>query len=198
MTPTHHPKIALPRGHLVALHPWVRRATLTLVLAMGCGLLRLTVEESATTVVEGAGVLGAVLSTLDFGGFDDFDVTIEQELEDQGVEPGDLRSVVVTTLRLSAEPDLAFLEHLEVYVSGDGVQDVLVASGDAFPQGQPVVDLDMTDVDIQSAVIAGEMRFRVEATGSLPQDDVELTTLVVVDVDATAQGACRQAGGSGP
>ena len=171
-----------------------RRALIAVVpIVLGCGLLTLTVEETTVTTVPGSGLLGELLGALDFSGLDDFDVTIEQQLEDEGVEPGDLRSVVVTTLRLSAEPDLAFLEQLDVYVSAEGVPEVLVATGATFPAGTSAVDLDLTGADLTDAVIAGSMAFRVTASGSPPVDDTDITVLVAVEIDATAQGTCRAA-----
>src|SRR5690349_2351297 len=76
---------------------------------LGCDLLRIEVEQDASTVVEGSGVLGGLLQTLDLGELDDFDLTVEQELADQGVEPGDLRSVELTRFTLTGDPDLGFL-----------------------------------------------------------------------------------------
>lgn len=167
------------------------------LLVLGCGVLSFTVEEERTTTVEGAGVLGEILAALDFSGLDDFDVTIEQRMADQGVEPGDLESVRLTRLDLAASPDLSFLESLEVYVSAEGVDAVRVAHGERFPEGQETVALELTDADLVDHVVAGGMRFRVEARGSAPVDDTEVTIQVEVDVQATAQGACNAAKGGG-
>lgn len=163
------------------------------MLVLGCGVLSFTVEDERSTTVEGAGVLGEILAALDFSGLNDFDVTIEQRMADQGVEPGDLESVLLTRLDLSASPDLSFLESLEVYVSAEGVDEVLVAHSEAFPEGQETVALELTDADLVDHVVAGDMRFRVEARGSAPVDDTEVKVLVEVDVQATSQGACNAA-----
>lgn len=172
----------------------MRRSWLSLpLLFLGCGLLSFTVEDERTTVVEGAGVLGELLAVLDFSGLDDFDITIEQRMADQGVEEGDLESVTLTRLDLSADPDLSFLESMDVYVGADGVDDVLVASGASFPEGQGTVALDVTGANLAEHVVAGGMKFRVEATGSAPVDDTEVTVSVEVGVQATSQGACNAA-----
>ncbi len=162
-------------------------------LLLGCGLLSFTVEENATTTVPGAGALGSLLGALDLGGFDDFDVTIEQKMADQGVSDGDLRSVVLTSLSLSSASDLSFLTSMQVYVSADGVDDVLVASVDAIPSGTTQVDLAATGADLTDAVVAGGMAFRVDASGDAPADDTDLDVHVVIAVEATAQGACNAA-----
>lgn len=163
-------------------------------LLLACDLLSLTVEQEATTTIAGAGILGQLLGALDFSGFDDFDVTVEQELQDQGVSEGDLESVELTTLRLQAEPDLSFIQAMDVYVSAAGIDDVLVATGASFPEGQSTVDLALADVDLAAQVIAGDMRFRVEATGEAPVDDTDVVVRVEVLVRATPQGACAAAG----
>lgn len=163
-------------------------------LLLACDLLTLSVDQEATTTIAGAGLLGELLGALDFSGFDNFDVTVEQKLQDQGVSEGDLESVQLTVLRLQAEPDLSFIDHMDVYVSADGMTDVLVASGDSFPEGQTTVDLDLADVDLADQVIAGGMAFRVDASGEAPVDDTDVKVKVEVLVTATAQGACNAAG----
>lgn len=173
--------------------PWY--GALPLLGLLGCGLLTFEVDHSARTTIEGAGVLGEVLDLLSFTGLDEMDVSVSQALADQGVEEGDLQSVRFTTLRLSAEPDLSFLENIEIYVSADGVDEVRVASQDDFPEGRSSVDLVLDDVDLVDAVVAGGMRFRVDATGSAPTEDTEITADVVLTITATAGGACRAAGG---
>lgn len=161
------------------------------LLLLGCGLLSFTVRESAVTTVEGAGPLGAVLQVLDLAGLDGFDVAIEQEMADQGVEPGDLRSVELTELVLSAEPDLSFIDEMTITVSAPGVPEVVVAEALSFPPGQSRVALTMTGEDIAEHVTAGEMSFRVDAQGRAPEDDTDVTVDVAVRVEATAQGACN-------
>ena len=162
-------------------------------LLLGCGLLSFSVEADATTTVPGAGPLGSLLGVLDLGGLDDFDVQVEQTMQDQGVSDGDLRSVVLTTLNLSSSSDLSFITSMEVYVSADGLDDVLVASVDAIPSGTIRVDLATTGADLTDAVVAGGMAFRVDASGDAPADDTDLDVHVVVDVQATAQGVCSAA-----
>ena len=70
---------------------------------------------------------------------DDFDVAIDQQLADQGADPADLVSVTVTRIHLHADPDLSFLTRLDVYDGAEGMDDVLVADGTEFPEGQPEI-----------------------------------------------------------
>jgi hypothetical protein len=174
--------------HLQSLTP---RLSWLPLLGLGCGLLSFTVRESGVTRVDGAGPLGTVLDVLDLAGLEGLDVSIEQEMADQGVEPGDLREVVLTELALSAEPDLAFLDSIEIWVEADGVEPVLVAEGIDFPEGQARVELVTTGENFADHVAATGMSFRVDASGRAPDDDTDVTVDVAVRVEATAQGACN-------
>lgn len=166
------------------------------VLVLGaCGLLRFEVEQSASTEVPGAGVLGGLLGTLDLGELDDFDVSVEQELADQGVEPGDLRSVTLTAVELHGDPDLGFLRGMQVYVSADGLPEVLVATLGDVAAGVTDASLELPEQDLADHVVAGGLRFRVDASGDAPRDDTVVDVDVVAEVVATPRGACRAAGG---
>jgi hypothetical protein len=177
------------------VRPAHRLAPVAIAGLLGCGLLRFEVTQEASTVVEGVGLLGGVLGALELGGLDDFDVTVEQELEDQDVEPGDLRSVRLTQLTLTGDPELGFLSGLDVYVSADGLEEVLVATIDDVPDGQTTAELRLLDANLADAVIAGGMTFRLEASGEAPEVDTTVDAFVAVEVEATAKGACRAAGG---
>jgi hypothetical protein len=170
------------------------RVWLGVAALAGCGLLRLEVEQEASTTVQGAGLLGGLLRTLDLGALDDFDLTVEEALADQGVEPGDLRSVTLTAFVLRGDPDLGFLSGLEVSVSADGVAPVVVATTGDVPDGATEVALDLPAVDLADAITAGGLRFSIAASGDLPVDDTAITARVGAEVVATPQGACRAAG----
>lgn len=163
------------------------------LLLLGCGLLSFTVEQDARTTVPGAGIVGSLLGALDFTGLDDIDIEVQRKMADQGVDDGDLRSVTLTTLTLHAEPDLSFLESIDVTVEADGESPVLVATGDSFPEGQDTVALTMTGADLTALVTAGAMAFTVDASGSAPVDDTDIDVHVEIEVEATVQGACAAA-----
>jgi hypothetical protein len=171
----------------------MRVRSLVPLALLGCGALTFTVENDSTTTIAGAGLLGELLGALEFAGLDDFDVEIEREMADQGVAEGDLERVTLTDLELAADPDLSFIESIEVWVSGEGVDEVLVASGDSFPEGEPLVALQTTGANLRDVVVAGGMRFRVAASGMAPEDDTRLDIHVEIEVEATAQGACNAA-----
>lgn len=159
----------------------------------GCGLLRIEVEQDASTTVEGVGVLGSLLGEVDLGGLDDFELTVEESLADQGVEPGDLKSVTLTTFSLHGDPDLGFLRGLDVYVSADGVEPLLVATIGDVPDGTTDVDLELPEAELAPAIEASGLAFRVDAAGEPPADDTTITAHLVAEVVATPQGACNAA-----
>ncbi len=162
------------------------------LLLLGCGLLTFDVDSEASTHIDGAGALGTLLDVLSFSGLDDFNVDVQSAMQDQGVEDGDVSSVRITSFTLSGSPgDLSFLEDFAVYLSAPDVDEVLVASGDSFPEGHLVVELAVPDVDLTPYVVADESSFRVVANGSAPADDVDVTAAFNVEIVATAQGACR-------
>lgn len=166
-------------------------AAAAVVLLFACDLLRIEVSRDASTEVPGVGLLGGLLAPLDLGELDDFDVSVEQELADQGVEPGDLRSVELTGFTLSGDPDLGFLSAMTVYVSADGVAERRVASVGDVPDGARTAELALSDVDLADAVQAGGLRFRVDASGDAPADDTVVTATITAEVTATPKGACR-------
>lgn len=159
------------------------------LLAIGCDGIGFTVDQSAKSTIEGAGVLGDLLSTFDLGDLDDFDVSIDQELADQGVDPGDLTSLYLTELRLEAS-DLSFIDTLSISVEAKGIAPVRIAHLENFEGSS--VQLELDEVDLVDLVVAGEMHFSADANGSPPADDTELTVYIGVQGYATAQGACHQ------
>lgn len=162
------------------------------LVLLGCGLLTFDVDSEASTHVDGAGALGTLLDVLSFSGLDDFNVDVQSAMQDQGVEDGDVSSVRITSFTLTGSPgDLSFLDDFSVYLSAPGLDEVLVASGDAFPEGHLVVELSVPDVDLTPYVVADESSFRVVANGSAPADDVDVTAAFTVEIVATTQGACR-------
>ncbi|MDP2313208.1 MAG: hypothetical protein Q8P41_09910 [Pseudomonadota bacterium] len=177
-------------GRLRRVVPW-------LFLAGACvgELLTVRVEQEGSTLIEGAGLVGTVLSSLELGGFDDLSVNIDQELQNQGVEPGDIASVYVVELRLSTPDgdDLSFLDTLDIYVSAPGLETARIAHLDAFPAGETTVQMELDGLDLTEFVVAESMTISTDATGTLPEDDTTIEVFMAIEVEATAQGACSQA-----
>jgi hypothetical protein len=175
----------------------MRRVGWVLVLgaALACGkLFTISVDGTGSTVI-GRGTL--VEGLLDDFGFDELaqlDISESEELQNQGVEPGDIQEVVMTDFTLTAtDPpgaDLAFLTRISVFVESPGLPKVLIAEQTAFPPGQAEVAFDLTGEDITDYAVADSMTITTEAEGGRPEDDTTIDVYYALDVGVTAQG-CR-------
>ena len=168
-------------------------------LACGEGKLA-TIEfsETAEATVPSAGTLGTItelVGNLGFSGFTDMNISESEELANQGVAPGDINEAFITNFSLEAlspeGSDLSFLDSLEIWVEAEGLEPVLVASQDEFPEGVGKVDFIVEDVDITEYVVSEAMTITTEASGSLPSEETQLEAEIGFSVGITAQGACN-------
>jgi hypothetical protein len=157
--------------------------------------LSIKVEQTGSGEVEGAGAIGGLLGAFNLGGFDDLDVSIDQQLANQGVAKGDVSSVRLDQLTLSTPDgdDLSFISSIDVFIESPGVDKTRIAHLDDFPEGQKSVDLELDDVDLVDYVVADSLTISTEASGSAPENDTEIDAYIALDVEATAQGACNAA-----
>lgn len=179
----------------------IKAGSFALLLWAGCqpGLLTITVEEEASATVPEASLLEDLLGDLGFSAFLEMNVMESQELQNQGVEPGDVANVYLTSFTLEATSpagaDLSFLSGLTVWVEAPDLARVQIASASAFPEGQPLVALDLEPVDLADYVVSESMTFSTEVEGHRPPDETTLTARFSLDVEVTAQGACNQVAG---
>lgn len=168
---------------------------LPLALFACADLLTVPVETSASTVVEGQGAIGGILDLIEFAGFSDFDVVVEEELANQGVEEGEIREAYLTAFTLSTPDgdDLSFVDTFAVYVEAEGQPRTRIAHQEAFPEGEPVVELTLDDVDLAPFIVAPSMTITTEVTGGPPVDDTTVDADIALEVVATAKGACNAA-----
>lgn len=173
-------------------------ATLPVVCLSGCGakIAAIEVEESAQTVVEAGTILEDLLGDLGFSDFLNMDITAAEELANQGVEPGDIQEVRLTSFALEAlDPngaDLSFLEEMTVSVSAPDEAEALVASADAFPEGQAAVDFALADLDLAPYVVSQSMSVSTDITGHRPDADTTVEARFTLDVEVTLRGATRK------
>ncbi|MEZ4235354.1 MAG: hypothetical protein R3F59_04185 [Myxococcota bacterium] len=168
-----------------------------LTLLVGCNgaLFRFDVSDADTIAVDRGTVLEALVSDLGFD-FLDADLEVSQALANQGVAPGDVDGVYFTDLTLTVvDPtgaDLAFIDSLEFFVSGDGLPEQRVAWLDDFPAGVGAVALNLEDVDLTDYVVGESMDFRTRVAGHRPSQDTAIEAAFTLEIGATRQGACNQ------
>ena len=175
----------------------MKRIVAVALTATACGgLLSIELERSAQTVVPAGTVLDALLGDLGLSELAAVDYTDATELENQGVEPGDLRHVHLARFRLVAvDPPgatLDFLDRVELYVEAPSLPRVRIAAADVA-DGSTEVDLETDDVDLVRYVTSRSMTLSTEVSGSRPSRDTTLSADLVLDIEATARGACNAA-----
>jgi hypothetical protein len=165
----------------------------------GCAdtvLTRIDVEGDARTTVEGSGLLGELLGELGFDGFTSMDITASEELQNQGVEPGDIKDARLVSFELEViEPmdgDLSFLSELTVSVAAPDLPQVLLASQVSFPEGTSLVPFDVEEVDLTEYVTSQSLTLTTAVTGEPPAEDTTIEARYLIDVGVTLQGATRK------
>jgi hypothetical protein len=182
---------------------WTRGTTLAAVaavVALACGgsLFSITLEDTAEADIPRGTILEELTGGLGFEAFTAMDLTQSQELQNQGVAPGDIEEAELTdfTLEAVSGDDLSFLSRLELYVEAPGLPRELVASGSDFPEGVRAVELDMTGVDLADYIVSESMTLTTDVTGNRPQEDTTVAATYTLRVGVTGQGACNQLRGS--
>ena len=168
-----------------------------LLLLFGCdGLFRITVRESALTEVERASIVEGVVSDLGFETLVEMDLSESEELQNEGVEPGDIEEAELVLFGLEVQTpldgDLAWIDSLDVFVAAPELPEVLLAHQDDFPPGVRAVEMELEPVDLTPYVVSRSMTVRTEMSGQRPDRNHVVTALFAVEVGVTGQGACRQ------
>jgi hypothetical protein len=163
------------------------------------GVFRVDIDGDDTLVVEQGTVLEALAGDLGFGAFLAMNLTEDQRLANQGVEPGDIARARLLSFTLEAtDPagaDLAFLQEVRLFVEAPELPAVEVASASDFPPGLARVDFELEDVDLTAHLVSEEMTLRAEVDGGRPADDTTLRAAYALEVGVTLQGAAGACGG---
>lgn len=182
---------------------WIRdrivlMAGLGSVLAIACQgqLFNIRVDGDGTATVPRGTVVEELVGGIGFDEFLSMDLTEQQELQNQGVEPGDIARAEMIVFSLEAiDPegaDLSFLESMSLYVEAPDLPRVLLASASDFPEGTARVEFDLTGEDIADHVVSQSMTFTTEVEGRRPDQATEVLATYAVRVGVTGQGACGQ------
>jgi hypothetical protein len=171
-------------------------ALLALVLWGGCSGLHVDVEQTGRTVIPAGSVVQELLGGVGFGQFSDMDITHDEAIENQGIEPGDIDEARVTEFRLdAADPpgaDLSFIDDMQIYVEAPDLPRVLVASQSDFPEGADSVSFDLEDVDLTEYVVSQSLTITTEVSGRSPDAETTIDAMVEMRVGVTQQG-CNHA-----
>lgn len=163
-----------------------------LVAAPGCGkLFTIHVRETSVTTVPAATPLEVLISDFGFGDFVAMDITAADELQNQGVEPGDVRDVRLEEFTLEAldgDGDLAFLDRLEIWVEAPDLPSERLASKTEFPAGQALVEFDIDDLDLTEYVQSQAMTITTEVSGQRPERETDVEAYFDLAVGVTGQG----------
>ncbi len=168
-------------------------ALLTAALCFaGCGANVFPVEVTGETTIDGdpsplPGLLNVFPGISSFGNID-FSQT--QEFQNQGVTKDDVDSVKMSHVHLKiASPDtqdFSFLEQLQFYARA-GDEEVLVAEKFGIDKLElkapnPVLELEVKDVELQRFVVAPSMSIVVRGRGRYPPQRTRLEATVGFDV----------------
>ncbi len=162
-----------------------------LLALTACGANVFPVEVSGETTIAGdPSPLGNLLGAFNIGSFASIDFDQSQEFQNQGVTKDQVESVKTSFVRLKIispeTQDFSFLENLEFWAKV-GDQEVLVAEKQGIDRlglkaPNPVLELDVTDAELQPYVTAPAMSIVVRGKGRMPPQDTRLEATVGLDV----------------
>lgn len=160
----------------------------------GCALTLTEIAVSGETkaTVEQGTLVEDLVGDLGFSDFVAMDVTAAEELANQGVEPGDISSAVLTDFGLEAvsgAEDLSFLSSMDVLVATEALPELRIAFATAFPAAQANVDFQTTGSQILAYVVSQEMTLVTDIVGHHPDSDTVVRAHWTLIVGVTTQGA---------
>ena len=173
------------------------RLVLPLLLAglTGCSdtvLTTIDIEDSAVTEIEGATLLETLVGDLGFESFVSMNLVESEELQNQGVAPGDIKDARLVSFELEAmspeDGDLSFIQDMAILVSAPELPEVVLASGPSFPEGEPLVVFDVEDVDLTDYIVSESLTLSTDVTGSRPEQTTVVEARFKVEVGVTVQG----------
>ena len=165
-------------------------------LACQTKLFTITVAEEAEATVPAATIVETLLGDFGFGDFVSMNLVDAEELQNQGVQPGDIKDVRLVVFELEAVTpgtDLAFLNSLDVYVEAPGLPEVRIAGHTGFSDGVTLQEFEIEDVDLTEYVVSEALTITTDVDARRPEDETTVVARFELDVGVTGQGACNQA-----
>ncbi len=162
-------------------------------------LTHIDIGDSDTVTVEAGTIVEELLGDLGFEAFTQMNIVAAEELQNQGVEPGDISSVQLVSFELEVTApdsgDLSFFESFSVWVEAPGLEPVLIADTEDFSEGSRVVSFDVYDVDLTDYVVSESMTLSTDIVAGRPAEETVVKATYLLDVGVTLQGvknnACR-------
>lgn len=160
---------------------------------MACAPPSFVAEVKGETTVPGdpTGISVLLDAFPAIGSFTNLDFDQNQDFQNQGVTKEQVSSVKLRSLRLQvlapADQDFSFLDTLEFYAK-TGDREVLVAQKKniaslGLKAPNPVLSMDLEDVELQPFITAPSMSISVRGRGRKPSKDVRLQADVQLDVE---------------
>jgi hypothetical protein len=129
------------------------------------------------------------------GGFNSVSLSQEKSFQNAGVEPGDVDSIKVTSVRFEGKnPQIdrldVLLESVTIWVEAPNLERKTIAMGANFPQNSTAVDLTVPDVELQPYAEAPSMKVGADVIiKQKPLFDTTLRTTIVLHVDIDVLGS---------
>jgi len=165
------------------LSRWIIVVPLAITLA-GCEPGTFYTEVKGETTLEGdPSPISPLLGTFPaIGSFSNMDFNTNQDFRNQGIATDQVSSVKVTaftvTITSPSTQDFTFLDELSFYAKV-GDQEALIAEGvdishTAPPAPNPVLELSVTEAELQPFVAASSMSIVARGQGRVPPQDTTL------------------------
>lgn len=155
-------------------------------------LTTIELDGEATTRIEGATILETLVGDLGFESFISMNLVESDELENQGVESGDIRNARLVGFELEAvspqDTDLSFIDDMTILVSSPNLAEQPVARADAFPVGAPLVAFDVEDVDLTDYIVSESLTIGTDVAGRRPDQATEVQARYRIEIGVTLQG----------
>jgi hypothetical protein len=162
-----------------------------LLSLVACSAPTFTAEVKGETTVAGSPILGGVLNAFPaISSFASLDFNENQDFKNQGVTKDEVDSVHVRTLTLKVvgpdDADFGFLDGLEFFARA-GDREVRIAHRENISRlglraPNPVLTLEVEDVDLQPFITAPSMSIVVRGKGRVPEKEVRLQATVALKV----------------
>lgn len=161
----------------------MHRASLVVALSLttGCGDMMITrrvytgLRITVNGLAEGASAEDFVLEQ----DLPAIEVDLRAEYADAGIDREDIGEAVLEEFWLEADDpegaDLSFISEFSITLEADGLDPVVLASADSFPEGEAVVTTELSDADLAPYLTAPSMTLTPVFVGRPPEE----TTLVL-------------------